>query len=133
MRHVAGGRLGSGGLDLGVETRVQIHRDSPVSPYLSLEYFAMITSGPSPSPTLGSICIPGHTLYSANNGSGNHLVPKHSGGVHYRGDDDMMESTLRAQDEHDQEVRSNECGHCSYERMTFVTPLGKPVEAIQMQ
>ena len=45
----------------------------------------------------------------------------------------MMESSIDAQDEHDQQVQSNEWEDWSYERMRFVTPFGQLVEAIRGQ
>ena len=113
--------------------RIQIHPYSPISCDLWLEIFEMITSGHSSSPVVGFSCIAGHTIYFLGDGSDNQLVPRHNGMVHYRGNEDMTKSSIGAQDEHDEHVQSNECGNCSYERTRFVTPLGDPVEAVEVQ
>ena len=112
---------------------VLIHPHSPVSPDLLLETFEMITLGTSPSPATSSSCIARDTICSVGTAKGNPLVPRHNAVVHYRGNEDMMESTLGAHDEHDQRVPSNECANCSYERMRFVTPLREPMEAVEVQ
>ena len=46
-----------------METRIPMHPDPHVSPNPSLDTLAMIFSGTSPCPALGSNCIPRHTLH----------------------------------------------------------------------
>ena len=71
MMHVGGGEAWIGGAGPSNQDTYSNTPKSPISLDPSLQTFEMITSGPSPSPAVGSISIAPHALYSAGNGSGN--------------------------------------------------------------